>query len=220
MHLRIAAEHGHVVGFGRFNAEVGTGGEAQRAAVADQMDMAFRCQFLQPSGQCGLWYAVIDHDNPSDGEGAVSEHGEKAASCVFQTAMDRDDDDVGEHSDGRLQRRVAGRQVVPDIDCLLGQVATRHADPQVIEQGVGRGVGMFVHVVNGVEPGMRIAQLRGTRPQVMQQRVQPAGCHVGVMLDVPTAIEETIRVASFGGAVADEMLFRAQIGRSDVGVAR
>ena len=105
----------------------------------------------------------------ASGKAAVGENGADAALGGFEAAMDRDDD-VGEDASGDGQGGVFGRQVVADIERLLGPVAARHAELEVIEQGIDRGVGMLLHVVDGVEPWVGVAQLRRAGPHVMQQR--------------------------------------------------
>jgi hypothetical protein len=111
-------------------------------------------------------------------------------------------------------------QEVADIDLPLSGVAARDADAEVIEQRIGCGVRMLLHIVDGIETRMRIAQLRRTGLHVMQQGVEPARRDIRVVLYVPRTVEETIWITPLGGTVTDEMLIRTQVAAGDVGIAR
>jgi hypothetical protein len=113
-----------------------------------------------------------------------------------------------------------GREIVADRDRLFRQPAAGNTKQQVVEQRIGRGFRMLVHVIRGVEARMRIAQFGSAHLQVVQQRVLRGIRHVRVVRQIPGAVEEPVRIAALGGAIVHKMMQRIGTGGTDIGIAR
>ena len=90
---------------------------------------------------------------------------------------------------------------------------------QMIEQRIGRRLGMLVDVIGGIEARMRVAQFGRTHLQIVQQRMLPGIRHVRVVRKVPGAVEEAVRIAALGRAVVHEMVQRFGPGGGYIRVA-
>ena len=82
----------------------------------------------------------------------------------------------------------------------------------MVQQRIGRSLGMLVGVPGSVEPRMRVAQFRRARNHVMQQRRRPGDREVGIALLVPPAVEPAIGVAAFRRAPGQKMRHRIDAG--------
>ncbi len=205
---------------GRCHAAVDRGDEAQVARIAQQCDPPRRRQLAQPGHQRRLGRAVLDHDDAAQaGATGISQHRAQAGLGLRQAAIDRDDD-IDDQAARQRQGGPLGRQIVGDGERPLRRIAAPAAEPQVIQQRIGRRLRMLRDVVDGIEARVRMAQLRRPCPQVMQQRVEPAGGDVGIVLGIPGAVEERVRITPLRHAMADEVLQRINARRSNVGITQ
>ena len=202
-----------------FDADVSRCNETQIAPVAHQLDASLRGEPIEPGGQFRLRRVVVHHDHTSGRTVGIVEHGLNAAAGLCQASIRRDyhiDSDIVR----RRRRFGIGRKIVRDGNRLFGQPTAAGAEPQMIEQRIGRCLRVLADVVGRVKARMRIAQFHCTHLQVVQQRELSRARHVRVVRKIPGAVEEAVRVAALGGAVVEKMMQRVVAGGDNVGIAR